>query len=225
MLLMRVRFEEERQRETAPVRERIREGLRFTWRQPFLRVTAVLYGLLNFTGTGVLFCIVVIGEHQGLSGGEIGLLTAFFAASVLVGSLISPSVRRVVSVRAVFLLEVWAWVGCGLFVLWPNVIALAVGLVPVGLAIPSTDSVVHGYRIAITPDRLLGRAESVRGAISLSIASVAPLVAGLLLQHTTERWTIACFTAWALGLAVWGTTSQALRVVPSTVRDTGPPAQ
>jgi MFS family permease len=214
LLLLRVRFQEERERDPASIRQRAVEGLSFTWGQPFLRITAFLYGLLNVTALGLLFCIVVIGEAQGLSGGEIGLLTASFAVSVVVGSLISPSVRRVLSVHAVLLLEVWAWLGCALFLFWPNAIALAVGLVPVGLAIPSTDSVVNGYRIAVTPDRLLGRSESVRSAIALSAASLAPLTAGLLLQHTTPRWTVACFTAWALGLAVWATASPVLRAQP-----------
>ena len=54
-------------------------------------------------------------------------------------------------------------------------------LLPAAVAIPSTDSVVHGYRIAMTPDRLLGRSESVRSTISLLIAPLGPLVAGLLL--------------------------------------------
>ncbi len=216
LLLMRVRFEEDRPRETSPVRVRIREGMSFTWHQPFLRITAFLYGLLNFTAPALLFCIVVIGEDQGLSGGAIGLLTAGFAVSVLLGSLISPSLRRILSVRAVLLLEVWAWLGCAVFLVWPTALALALGLVPVGLAIPSTDSVVNGYRIAMTPDRLLGRAESVRSAIALSISSLAPLVAGLLLQHTTPRWTVAFFTAWAFGLALWATLSGALRVTPTS---------
>ncbi len=215
LLVMRVRFEEDRQRETTPIRARMREGISFTWRQPFLRVTAILYGLLNFTAPALLFCIVVIGEDQGLSGGAIGLLTAVFAVSVLLGSFLSPFLRRKLSVHAVLLLEVWAWLGCALFLVWPSALALALGLVPVGLAIPSTDSVVNGYRIAMTPDRLLGRAESVRSAIALSIGSLAPLVAGLLLQHTTARWTVGFFAAWALGLALWGTLSTALRVAPS----------
>ena len=133
---------------------------------------------------------------------------------MLLGSLVSPTLRRVLSVRAVLLLEVWAWLGCVVFLVWPNAVALAVGLVPVGLAIPSTDSVVNGYRIAVTPDRLLGRAEAVRSTIALSVASLAPLVAGLLLEHTTPRWTVAFFAAWALGLALWGTASRVLRVVP-----------
>jgi MFS family permease len=224
LLLMRARFEEERARETATISARLKEGFIFMWHQPFLRVTAFLYGLLNFTAPGLLFCLVVIGERQGLSGLEIGLLTAIFALSVLVGSAVSPSLRRLLSVRAVLMLEVWAWLGCALFLVWPNAIALAIGLVPVGIAIPSTDSVVHGYRIAVTPDRLLGRSESVRSAISLSIGSLSPLAAGLLLEHTTPRWTIAFFAAWALGLAVWGSFSAGLRAHPSVSLPEGRPA-
>src|SRR5882724_591447 len=64
------------------------------------------------------------------------------------------------------------------------------GTLPTALAIPSTDSVVHGYRIAMTPDRLLGRAESVRSTISLLIAPLGPLAAGLLLGAVSARATI-----------------------------------
>jgi MFS family permease len=217
LLLMRVRFQEERERDPGTARQRAAEGLAFTWRQPFLRTTALLYGLLNVTALGLLFCIVVIGQSEGLSGGVIGLLTGVFAASVVVGSFLSRFIRAALSVHAVLVLEVWAWLGCAIFLLWPHAVVLAIGLVPVGLAVPSTDSVVNGYRIAATPDRLLGRAESVRSAIALSAASIAPLVAGLLLQHTTPRWTVGCFTAWAFGLAIWATASRALRDPPPLV--------
>jgi hypothetical protein len=211
LLLVRARFQEERERDPATARQRAVAGLAFTWGQPFLRTTAFLYGLLNFSALGLLFCIVIIGQSEGLSGGVIGLLTGVFAASVVVGSFLSRFIRSALSVHAVLVLEVWAWLGCAVFLLWPRA---ALGLVPVGLAVPSTDSVVNGYRIAVTPDRLLGRSESVRSAIALSAASVAPLAAGFLFQHSTPRWTVAFFTAWALGLAVWATASRALRDPP-----------
>ena len=214
LLLMRAQFQEEREWERGSVRRRAVEGLTFTWSQPFLRTTAFLYGLLNFTALGLLFCIVVIGESEGLPGGEIGLLTGLFAVSVVVGSFLSRTVRRGLSVHAVLILEVWAWLGCAVFLVWSRAVVLALGLVPVGLAVPSTDSVVNGYRIAVTPDRLLGRSESVRSAIALSAGSLAPLAAGFLLQHSTPRWTVGFFTAWALGLALWATASGPLRAPP-----------
>ena len=53
-----------------------------------------------------------------------------------------------------------------------------------------------------------------RSITLLSAGALAPLVAGLLLQHSTPRWTIALFAAWAFGLALWGTWSEALRTPP-----------
>jgi len=215
LLAMRTPFQEERERHLASLRSRLAEGFHFVWSQPFLRVCALLFGLANFIGPGVLFAVVVIGKDQGLSGGEIGALIAVFGACLLLGSVLSPIVRRLLPVRAVLLLELWTWLGCGVFLIWPNVYVLTAGILPTALAIPSTDSVVHGYRIAMTPDRLLGRAESVRSLISLTIAPLGPLAAGVLLSTTSARATIALFAVTGLVLAVWGTLSPSIRTAPS----------
>jgi hypothetical protein len=74
--------------------------------------------------------------------------------------------------------------------------------------------VVHGYRIAMTPDRLLGRVSSVWTTIALVIAPLGPLLAGLLLE-VSERAAVATFAASGLLLAVWGTLSPAIRAAPS----------
>jgi predicted MFS family arabinose efflux permease len=175
----------------------------------------LLFGLANFLGPGVLLAVVVIGRRQGLSGGEVGALVAVFGACLLLGSLLSPLVRRRLPVRAVLLLELWTWPGCALFLVWPNVYALTASLLPTALVIPSTDSVVHGYRIAMTPDRLLGRAESVRSTISLLIAPLGALAAGVLLDATSARTTITAFALFGLVLAIWGTLSPSIRAAPS----------
>jgi hypothetical protein len=215
LLAMRTPFQEQRDPEPGSVRSRLAEGFRYVWSQPFLRTTAVLFGLANFIGPGVLFALVVIGRQQGLSGGEIGALVAAFGAFLLLGSFLSPLVRRLLPVRAVLLLELWTWLGCGLFLLWPSVYVLTVGLLPTALAIPSTDSVVHGYRIAMTPDRLLGRAEAVRSTISLLIAPLGPLIAGVMLGAVSARATIAVFAVAGLMLALWGTLSSSIRMAPN----------
>jgi MFS family permease len=74
LLAMRTPFQEERERDCSSLRSRFAEGFRFLWDHPFLGTCAFLYGLSNFVGPGVLLAVVVIGERQGLSGGEIGLL-------------------------------------------------------------------------------------------------------------------------------------------------------
>jgi len=215
LLAMRAPFQQQRERDHSPLRARLAEGVRFLWGHRFLRTCALLYGLTNFVGPGVLFAVVVLGRRQGLPGGEVGALVAAFGACLLLGSLAAPLVRRLLPVRAVLLLELWTWPGCALFLVWPNAYVLAASILPTALAIPSTDSVVKGYRIAMTPDRLLGRAESVRSTISLLVAPLGPLAAGVLLGASSARATIALFAAVGLLLAVWGTLSPSIRAAPS----------
>ena len=215
LLAMRTPFQEERERDRSPLRSRLAEGFRFLWDHSFLRTCAFLYGLTNFIGPGVLLAVVVIGKREGLSGGEVGLLLSVFGACLLFGAFLSPLVRRLLPVRAVLLLELWAWVGCGIFLVWPNVYVLTASILPTALAIPSTDSVVTGYQLAMTPDRLLGRAGSVRSTIALLPAPLGPLTAGFLLDAVSERATIVVFAAFGLVLALWGTLSPAIRAAPS----------
>jgi hypothetical protein len=215
LLAMRARFQEEREPDLAPLRSRLVEGIRFLWSQPFLRTCALLFALGNFIGPGLLLALVVIGKRQGLSGAEIGALAAAFGACLLVGSFASGPVRRVLPIRAILVLELWTWIGCAAFLAWPSVYVLTGAMAPTALVIPSTDSVVHGYRIAMTPDRLLGRVESVRSTFSLLIAPLGPLTAGVLLGAASPRATVAVFTAFALVLAMWGTLSPSIRATPS----------
>jgi MFS family permease len=215
LLAMRTPFQEERETDSAPLRTRLADGARFLLGHPFLRTMAFLFGLANFIGPGLLLAVVVIGQEQGLTGGEVGLLVSVFGGAVLLGSFLSPFIRKRLPVRRVLLLELWTWTGCAAFVVWPNVYVLAASLVPTGLAIPSTDSVVRSYELSMTPDRILGRVEGVRGTIALLIAPLGPLVAGLLLDATTARAAIAVFAAFGLALALWGTLSPAIRAAPS----------
>ena len=223
LLAMRAPFQQQREPDRSPLRSRLGEGIRFLWGHRFLRTCALLFGLANFLGPGLLLVVVVVGERQGLSGGTLGALVAAFGACLLLGSLVSPLLRRLLPVRAVLLLELWTWPSCALFLVWPNVYVLTASILPTALAIPSTDSVVHGYRIAMTPDRLLGRAESVRSTISLLIAPLGPLAAGVLLGAASAQATIALFAGFGLVLAIWGTMSPSIRTPPSVDQLNGPP--
>ena len=214
LLFVRAPFQESRERDTARFRAQLAEGFRFLWNQPFLRTTSFLYGIGNLTIPANLFVLIVVGQRQGLSGGEIGALLAAFSVCTLFGALVSPFFRRALSVRAILLLEFWTGLGTALFLIWPNIYVLTAAILPQAISLPITDSVVESLRIAITPDRLLGRVESVRANISLLIAPLGPLFAGLLLGSVSARATVACFLVLTLALAVWGTLSPVLRDPP-----------
>ena len=214
LLAMRTPFQEEREREATRLREQLLEGFRFLWHNPFLRTTTLVFAPLGFVALGYTLSVVVIAEEQGLSGLGVGALVASFGAGVLVGSAISPQVRRALPTRKVLLLELWMWPVPLLFLVWPNVYVLAASLFPAALAIPSTDSVVLSYQLALTPDRLVGRVGSVFSTIVLLVAPLGPLLAGFLLGQTSPRLAVGCFVAVALLAALVATLSPALRSVP-----------
>jgi MFS family permease len=211
---MRTPFQEGRKTDPSRLRSQIVEGFRFLWAHPFLRATTILYALGNVTVPALLLVVVVVGRQEGLSGGAIGLLTSVVGAAVLLGSALSPLARRRLSMRTIIWTELWLGLGSGLFLIWPNAWVLVVGIAPQAVAFPITDSVVVSYRIAVTPDRLLGRSESVRTNLARLIDPVGPLVAGLLLGAFSPRAAVGLFTAWSIGLLLWGMLNPALRDAP-----------
>ena len=214
VLLMRASFQEERERDKTPLRGQLTEAVRFIWHQPFLRMCALVFGPLNFVAFSLVFSLVVIGTDQGLSGGAVGLLLSLFFGCALLGTFLASSVRRLLPPWGVLVLEIWTWTGCVAFLVWPNVYVLVVSMVPSALAMPSTDSVVHGYRIAMTPDRLLGRAEAAWSTFAVLMATLAPLVMGVLIENVSARAAVGLAAAIALVLAVTATLSPAIRAAP-----------
>ena len=215
LVLMRTPFQEAREVDPARLRSQMAEGFQFLWERPFLRTCAFVYGLGNFTLPAVLLVIVVAARRQGLSSAGIGALLAAFGACTLVGAVASPLFRRAFSMRSILLLELWTGLGIVAFVIEPNVYVLTAAFMVQGITLPVTDSVVEGYRIAVTPDRLLGRVETARSTISLLAAPLGPLIAGFLLTATSARATIAFVATFTLALAIWGTLSPAIRDAPS----------
>ena len=214
LLAMRTPFQGPRpDGDATPLRRRLAEGFTFLWRHPFLRTAALLFGLGNFTTPALLFVLVVIGRREGHSAALVSGLVAAFGAAVLVGALTAPWVIRVAPAKTVLRLELWAALAVAAAVVWPSPYVLAATLVPTGFVIPSSDSVVHGYRLAMTPDHLVGRVESSRSLLSLSITPLGPLLAGLLLEVST-RAALGAFLGVSLVAVVWVSLSPAIRSAP-----------
>ena len=149
-----------------------------------------------------------------MTAGGIGVLLASFSACLLIGSLLSPLARRACSVRAIMLAEFYACLATVAFVVHPNVYVLAAALLPQAFVLPITDSVVIARRLAMTPDRLLGRVEAARTTIARTAQPLGPLVAGLLLGAVSSRTTVALLACVSAALAVCGAASRALRTPP-----------
>jgi len=159
--------------------------------------------------------LIVVGRRQGMSGGQIGLVIAALGFCSLVGSLAAPRVQRFLSMRTIVLESFWVQLGIVAFVFKPSVYVLLVGAIPAALSFPSVNAIVIGYRVAVVPDRLTGRVNSVARTIALCGAPFGPLAAGLLLGSFSARTTVAIFASLLLLICAIATLSASIRDAPS----------
>ena len=102
------------------------------------------------------------------------------------------------------------------FLVYPNVYVLAVCVALHAFWFPNTDSAIQGYSYMLIPDRLLGRAMAAATTLRAASAPLRPLVAGLLLAHTSPQVTIAVLAAPVVIAAILGTLSDSIRNLPSS---------
>jgi hypothetical protein len=211
---MRTPFQQPREPRPLRIPAVLAEGFRFLWTQRFLRTTSIFYAIGNFTEPALLFIVVVIGRRHGLTGGQIGVLLAFFSACLLAGASLASTVRRRLTLRAVVLLEAYTGLAVAAFLVHPSVYVLIGAVLPQAIVFPITDSYVIALRLAVTPDRLLGRAEAARMTIARTAPPLGSLLAGVLLSATSARLAVAAFLALNVFGAAYASAATALRAPP-----------
>ncbi len=224
LLAIRTPFQEERARDTAPLRTQLAEGFGFLWRHAFLRDCALLFTVANLAFEGLFLTFIVLARAHGLSAGRIGALIALVGGVALAGSAAAPLLQRLASVRLLLVGSFWLQLGIAAYLAEPNVYVLLAGYLPAAFITPPVSSVVIGYRVAVTPDRLTGRVNGVARTIAVAGAPLGPLVAGLLLGAFSPWTTVAVFTGILAALALVGTFVPSLRNAPSLAEPAIEPA-
>jgi predicted MFS family arabinose efflux permease len=168
----------------------------------------------NLAATGVPIALIILAHRHGFSSATIGVLLAIEGATLLAGSVLSPLLRRVLPMRAILLSEFWMALVYGAFLVFPNVWVLAATISMHAFWFPNTDSAMTAYSYVLIPDRLLGRAMAASNILRAASAPLGPVIAGLLLTHTSPRVTILALGAPVVIAAVGGTLSTAIRNLP-----------
>ena len=222
LLLMRAHFQEPREPDIATMRGQLAEGVLYFVRMPFLRATIAMIAVSNFTIAGIQLSVIVLARNDGFSSAAVGGFIAIVGVTTLLGSLASPLLRRVLSLRAIMLSELWAALAYMAFLVWPNVYVLAGAFALQAFFFPNTDSAVAAYSYALIPDRLIGRAMSASNTLRVVAAPLGPLAAGLLLGSVSPRLTIAALMSATLAAAALGTISKSIRQAPPLTELTSP---
>ena len=191
------------------------EGLTWLWRHRFFRTSALLFAAGNPLYIGLYLLAILVAQRHGASSGEIGAMLALVGCGGLVGAVLAGSLRGTLRPRTALVGEAWL-LACVLPLLFVAHNALLIGLI-VGvceLPTPLANSLVSGYRVALTPDRLRGRVQAAGTLVTMSLGWLGPLAVGVVFQRAGANATVLVLVGWALLLAAAATFAPGLHKGP-----------
>jgi MFS family permease len=223
---IRGRFRPERTAERKALWHEVTDGLRLVWQVPILRATVLTAPLVNFAFNGVLFTIILALRQHGTSTSVIGLVQAAIMAGGVIGGLVAPRLQGRMSVRtitiAMFVAETLLFGVAALLVPSP-VVALPVAIVP--LLAPAGNAALFAVMLRSTPEAMRGRVTNTVSMVAMALAALAPLVAGLLVQHVSGSWAVGAFALTMAAATVLCLMLRGLRDVDSKPRTPFPDAE
>ncbi len=166
---------------TQKLRSEIGEGIQWLWRHTLLRTLAIMAGLTNLVGMGIV-AIFVLFAQDILDLGDVGygLILATIGLGGLLGSLIAPMVTRSLGQgRTLMASQVGLGVGAVVMGSTSNVVVAAVVAGFYGLLIALWNVVAISLRQRLTPDDLRGRVASVARLLAWGTQPVGALLGGV----------------------------------------------
>jgi MFS family permease len=193
---IRGRFRPQQAPDRKALRHEVLDGLKIVWQIPLLRAMAVRAPLVNFAFNGVLFAITVGLRQHGVSATIIGLVQGAIMAGGVLGAPVAPLLQS--RLRPSTMALTMALAGTLLFViaalLMPSPL-LALPVAVVVLLAPAANSGLFASALRQTPEELRGRVISTLSVIAMALAALAPLLAGLLVEHVSASWAVGAFAA------------------------------
>ena len=211
LLFVRPAFQAERASAATRLRADIAEGVRWVWRQHFLRALVALIGLTNLVFNALTLALIVRAQQLGASPAVIGLVFACYGAAAVVGALAAPAMQRRLSARLVIIGSLWVWAATlGLLALPRTPLLLGAVVAVVALIGPVFNVVVGAYRYALTPDRLQARVQSVGRLVAWGTIPIGTLAGGILVEAIGPVRTLLVMAA---ALALVAAAATAIRTV------------
>jgi MFS family permease len=202
----------ERSEHSRRMRDEIRAGLVWLWRQPLLRFLALLLGGGLLVENGYILAVIVLAQRMGASSRDIGLVLAAGGAGSVIGALLVTPIGRRFRFGHIALGVHWIWtLLLPLYALAHSPFALAIitalayGVAPIFFATQ------FAYRLSIIPDELQGRVNSVFRLLLFSAQSAGLALAGVLIQRLGAVPTILLLAGMLAALSLIATLYTPLR--------------
>ena len=192
------------------------EGLSWLWHQPLLCFIALLGCVVHVVGSGMILLVIVLAQHQHTSTFITGLVLGVGGAGTLLGSLLGGLLQKRFSFTRLTISSIWlVALLFPLYILAPNILWLAVVTAALS-AIMSTYGVVQfSYRLALIPDELQGRVNSVFRLIIFGGDPIGLALTGILLQAIGTVPTVLIYAGGLVALAAATTLNRHVRAAPT----------
>lgn len=162
----------------------IGEGIRWLWSRPLIRYMAFLTGILNLTSAGFPLIIIRIATLQGGSAFIIGLIITIGSVGAILGSIIGGFIQKRFTFAQVIIATVWIQTLAWPFLAFaPNAVALGLVSAVIFVVAPIYNIVQFSYRIALIPDALQGRVNSVFRLLAFGFQPLGAALTGVLLDQ------------------------------------------
>ena len=202
------------------------DGLRFAWRNPYLRAMTAFSSLGNLALTGVDALIVVfLVRTIGLSSGAAGLVMASLGVGGVLGALAARPLGRWLGTARALLIAVPGGLCLALLLpladKGPRLAFASAALICTGGAIVIGNVIVDSFMQAYVPPDIFGRVTSATWAAAFAMMPVGALLAGVLattLGVRTALWILTALIA-ASGLTFLLTPMRHLRDLPPRPAD------
>ena len=203
LLFIKTKFQQERTQERRKLYIEIKEGLVWLWRQPLIRYMAFLTGGLNLVNAGFIPILVVLVKQQHGSSLIYGVILTIGGVGGIAGALLGTPIQKRFRFGTVIISTVW--VGALLWPLYaiaPNPIILGVIAALSFINGPVYNVVQFSYRLALIPDELQGRVNSVFRLLAFGFQPLGWVVTGVLIQLISVIPTILVLFVVYLVLAI-----------------------
>lgn len=212
LLFIPVRFQSERKSTTRrSLWVEIGEGLAWLWHQPLIRFIAVLTGVSNIPAY-VLIIIVVAQEQMHASPEVVGLIFTIGGIGGIVGAVLAPWVQKRMRFATVIIGTMWAWTLLfPFYVLAPNPLWLGLVVAITFVLGPLYNVVQMSYRLALIPDELQGRVNSVFRLVAFAGQPIGLAITGFLLEAFNPLVTVLAFMALQAAITLVATVNPHVR--------------
>ena len=212
LVMIRAEFRSEARPEHRDLRKEVMDGLHWLWGKPLIRYMAFLTGGYNLVNGAAPLVIIVLAKQLGSSDAEIGVMFSMGGVGAIVGSLIGGRIQKRFTFGQVIVTLAWLNVAAmALFTLVPSPIGVGIVTGVIFFFGPIYNVVQFSYRIALIPDGLQGRVNSVFRLLAFGFIPVGAAAGGAIIEGIGVIPCIVALTAWSVVLAVTATFNRHVR--------------